>query len=84
MLFRRVGSLEAVAALGFAHFNGIGVPKDLSKALEFYRQATEAGGHHGQNNLGWCYLHGLGVEKDPTRARELFQKAAQQGMGVAV
>ena len=64
---------------GWAYQNGIGVPKDLGKAVELYQKAADQGNPLAQNNLGWLYQNGQGVPKDLKKAVELYQKAADQG-----
>ncbi len=37
------GNVEALNQLGFIYENGNGVPKDIQKAIKYYRQAAELG-----------------------------------------
>jgi TPR repeat protein/uncharacterized RDD family membrane protein YckC len=71
------------ANLGWAYQNGLGVPKDLGKAIELYRKTADKGNAYAQNNLGWLYENGAGVPKDLSKAIELFQKSANQGNAYA-
>jgi serine/threonine-protein kinase len=64
--------------LGIKYEKGDGVPKDLGKAADLYRQAAEKGDAAGQFHLGTMYRDGDGVEKDPTKAAEFFTKSANQ------
>jgi uncharacterized protein len=63
--------------LGTAYEKGIGVPKNLDRAVELYRKACDATKEfeHGCLSLGRLYLDGRGVTKDKPKAIELFRKA---------
>lgn len=66
--------------VGRMHEKGLGVPKDETKALEWYRPAAEAGNTRAQYKVGAAYVHGVGgVEKNETEAGKWFMKAAKQG-----
>ena len=67
------------ADLGWAYQNGLGVPKDLGKAIELYQKTADKGNAYAQNNLGLLYQNGEGVPKDLGKAVELYQKSADQG-----
>ncbi|MNP31593.1 Beta-lactamase HcpA precursor [compost metagenome] len=65
--------------MGWLHENGYGVPKDNSKAIEYYALAVEQGHSTGQHNLGYFYEQGIGVPKDENKAFEYYTLSAQQG-----
>ena len=46
------GDVDACNNIGWAYANGSGVPKDLNKALQYYRFACDAGSQLGCYNLG--------------------------------
>ena len=70
-------------SLGKCYYNGIGVTKDESKAVEWYKKAAEQGLAAAQYNLGVCYEDGKGVPKDERKAVEWYVKAAEQGLAAA-
>jgi TPR repeat protein len=43
--------------------NGIGVERDIKKAISLYKLAAEQGDAVGQRCLATCYFHGDGVDK---------------------
>ncbi len=69
--------------LGQAYANGIGVEKNLSKVVEWYRKAAEQGYAVAQYYLGVCYKNGDGVAKYAVKAVEWCKKAAEQGCAKA-
>ena len=74
------GYAAAQYYLGVCYDNGEGVPKDVSKAVEWYAKAAEQGYELAQNDLGYYYLIGRGgVPKDERKAVEWCAKAAEQG-----
>lgn len=77
------GDAEAQIELGSCYYRGLGVSKDLTKAVEWEQKAAEQGYAFAQNYLGLCYYNGWGVSKDLTKAVELFRKAAEQGYAQA-
>ena len=46
------GNASAQLKLGFRYANGIGVEKDVEKAVELYQQAAKQGHANAQNKLG--------------------------------
>ncbi|NCB25489.1 MAG: hypothetical protein EOM62_08460 [Bacteroidia bacterium] len=65
--------------LGEIFFTGNGVPRDFSKAAEWYRKSAEQGFARAQFNLGWMYENGRGVPLDERKAAEWYRKASEQG-----
>ena len=65
--------------LGESYRNGDGVPRDTTRAAEFYQQACEGGVAEGCYSLGFMYNMGEGLGKDRARAGELFQQACEGG-----
>lgn len=71
------GDAYAQLNLGAAYDNGIGVKRDIEKALHWYQQAAEQGLAEAQFNLA----HLLVTEEiSSVAAAEWMQKAAEQGM----
>ena len=60
-------------------FGGLGLPKDMQKAVELWEEAAEFGSIDALFNLGHAYYSGQGVEQDETKSAEFFKKAAMQG-----
>ncbi|CRF47873.1 TETRATRICOPEPTIDE REPEAT FAMILY PROTEIN [Helicobacter heilmannii] len=58
---------------------GRGVPKDLTKAREYYKKASDAGIAQGSYLLGTMFLKGEGGPKDPDKATEYFRVASKGG-----
>lgn len=58
---------------------GIPIPKDYKRALDWYRKAAEQGYPAGQNNVGTMYEFGMGVRRDPAQAESWYRKAAEKG-----
>ena len=57
----------------------IGVPKDYSKAVYYYKLAADQGYVDAQYELAVCFEKGLGVEKDYSISAHYFLLAAKQG-----
>ncbi|MEA1946190.1 MAG: tetratricopeptide repeat-containing serine protease family protein [Thermodesulfobacteriota bacterium] len=70
---------KAEYELGEKYFEGKGVPKEYTKAAEWYRKAAEQGDAFAQSELGSMYYNGEGVTKDYTEAVKWYRKAAEQG-----
>ena len=71
--------MSSVCDLGICYQEGWGVPQDLDKALELYRQAAGRGLAKAMNCLGECYWRGEGVEPNLQTALEWFEKGAAGG-----
>jgi TPR repeat protein len=71
------GDAWAQLNLGAAYDNGIGVPRDVNKAIHWYQKAAEQGVAEAQFNLAH-----LLVDEDisTARAAKWMAKAAEQGM----
>ena len=87
MLLERIekyNDSEAMNSLGGLYKIGEkGYPADQSKAVEFYRRASENGSALGHSNLGNCYLNGTGVEQDRKQAVQHWQISAMMGHNTA-
>jgi hypothetical protein len=60
-----------------------GVPKDYTKASQWYEQAARQWHSGARHNLAVLYEKGLGVPINYARARELYELAAGQDYGYA-
>ena len=65
--------------LGTCYYNGVGVSKDYSEAVKWFRKAAYQGDANAQNNYAICFEKGHGVTKDYSEAAKWFRKAAEQG-----
>ena len=73
----------AECQVGYFYLEGLGVEKDLSKALYWTERAAEHGDRDGQYNLGWFYEEGIGTERDVEKVKHWYEKAAAQGHELA-
>jgi TPR repeat protein len=81
-LFDRLAAKnDAPAEYWLAHMSelGIGVPKDVSKAVSLYEKAAAQDSIPAETRLGEIYLHGDLVTPDYAKALDLLGKAARQG-----
>jgi TPR repeat protein len=77
----RNGHAEAQYWLGYIHFFGTGVPRDVQTGLDWYRKSAEQGFINAQFELGHI-LNGRRykvVERDPAAAVIWYTRAAEQG-----
>lgn len=77
------GHPKAQIKLGFAYYEGLGVEKDLSKALVWFRKAADRGVNQARFQLGSMYFYGEGIAQEYSEARQWFELAADQGDGLA-
>ncbi|MDP2786498.1 MAG: caspase family protein [Pseudomonadota bacterium] len=73
------GDAKAQYNLGNMYNEGLGVRKDATEAVKWYRKAAEQGNAEAQYNLGIMYTNGRGVRQDATEAVDWYRKAAEQG-----
>lgn len=67
--------VDSVINLGLCYAKGLGVEKDLEKAVKCYRTAAKKDALSvAQLALGFCYAEGIGVEKDMVRAEDQYKK----------
>ena len=74
------GHPDAQHAVGFAYFQGRGVPKDDVEAATWYRLAATQGNTLAQMFLGAMYVGGRGVLKDLTLAHMWLNIASANGL----
>jgi len=77
------GNPEAEFKMGVKYELGAQVPKDPSKAAEWYRKAAEKGYLEAQHSLGVLYEFGNGVPLDYATAAQWYSKAADKGFAPA-
>jgi TPR repeat protein len=71
------GSTDGLNCLGVLYADGLGVPKDIKRAAEYYKSAAEAGNPVAQEVLGRCYFYGSGMEEDYSRAYYWLVKSTE-------
>ena len=69
----------AECQVGYFYAQGLGVKRDLDKALLWTRRAAEHGDRDGQFNLGCFYEEGTALARDMEQAALWYQMAARQG-----
>jgi TPR repeat protein/tRNA A-37 threonylcarbamoyl transferase component Bud32 len=84
------GDPEGCMNLGWLHFKGKGIPKDVTKANALFKQALEPirelcdrGDPLGCDLLGMYFYLGFGVPKDGKRAIGLFEQACEGSEPIA-
>lgn len=76
-----LGHADAMGGLGYFYSQGISVPKDPEKALEWFRKGAEKGSAKSQYNLGTSLMKSheqQPEEKKAAEAIEWIRKAAEQ------
>ena len=74
----------AECQVGYFYFDGLGIEKDVSKALYWTERAATHGDRDGQFNLAWFYEEGIGTEVNIEKARFWYREAALQGHDLAI
>jgi hypothetical protein len=69
--------------VGYCYYNEIGVERNHTDAIKWYKLSAEQGYAPAQNDLGIIFEFGQGVEKDSKKAVELYTLAADQGHHLA-
>jgi SH3-like domain-containing protein len=65
--------------LGVAYWEGRGLNKNFSQAVDWWERAAESGDVASQYNLGLAYYLGKGAQKDIDKARSWLSQASDQG-----
>lgn len=73
------GNAEANFNLGILYEDGLGVPRDMPRALQHFERSAEGGNQRAQYRLGLLYSAGGSVPPDPARSRKWLEAAAAQG-----
>jgi TPR repeat protein len=76
---RRLGSVDAVYALGDLYTRGVYVKRDYAKGKKYWLEAAKAGNKVAAYNLGVSYEKGIGIEKDLHFAFRFYFLAALLG-----
>lgn len=72
------GASRAIYNLARVYYVGMGVPRDLARALDLFEAAARAGELLAQIELGRIYSQGLGVLPDHQLAKKWYSAAASQ------
>lgn len=78
------GDPLAECQVGYFYYEGLGVEKNLEKAVWWTRRAADHGDRDGQCNLAWFYEDAIGVERDMEQAAFWYRQAALQGHDLAI
>lgn len=84
MLLAVQGYPLAECQVGYFYYDGLGVEKDLDKALLWTKRAAEHGDRDGQYNLAYFYEEGLGVDRNLALAKYWYKQAALQNHDMAI
>ncbi len=74
-----IGVPKSQYMLGFIYENGMGIEKDKTIALRWYKSAADLGNTDAQIRFGSLYAVGDGVPQNYQTAMEWYKKAADQG-----
>lgn len=69
-------SSESLYYKGVQNLSGHGIPKDESKALQYFKAASDKGSVSADNAIAVMYNEGIGVKQDKTLALQYYEKAA--------
>eukprot|EP00298_Acanthocystis_sp_HF-20_P004589 c14920_g1_i2.p1 GENE.c14920_g1_i2~~c14920_g1_i2.p1 ORF type:complete len:300 (+),score=103.10 c14920_g1_i2:25-924(+) len=72
------GDSNAQFAVGFLCYHGIGVPKDVDKALQYFLKSANQNNSVAQYSLGYIYQKGQGVIQSTDEAIKWYKKSATQ------
>jgi len=61
-----------------------GTPRDMKKAVRWYKRAAEAGDERAMVNLGFAYANGDGVRRNLVLALYWYRRAARRGNRTAI
>lgn len=72
-------NIRAITRMAMMHKRGLGVDRDYTKAMDWYRCAADMGDGSATFNVGLLYLSGDGVDQSYDEAIRWFCKASEQG-----
>ena len=75
--------MTAFQSLGECYHYGYGSIKHKSKALQYFKLASDGGNVCGKNMLAYCYEMGLGISPDHKKAFNFYKQAADAGHKLA-
>ena len=65
--------------IGSLYYNGLVIPQDYAKAVEYYTQSAQMGNLRAIGNLGYCHYYGRSIPQDYDKAYEYFNLGALLG-----
>jgi len=77
------GDAEAQAHIGYMTYQGEGVQRDKTTAVNWYRRSAVQGNRYAQYNLAVAYAFGEGVAQDDDEAAIWYRRAAEQGSTIS-
>jgi TPR repeat protein len=80
---QQLGIPEAQHNLATMYLRGLGTSKNVQKAVQYFKMATERGYTKSELALAFLYYDGIGVASDRTKAFSLFKKVATKGVAIA-
>src|SRR5262249_44668151 len=63
--------------MAYQYYNGIGVPRDLTRAVECFRAGAELGDAYCMGCLANAYASGAGAPKEPQQQLQWLRRAAE-------
>jgi len=85
-IYRRLADQDSAAApamLGLMYFAGRGVPRDHTRACDFYAVAEQRGDPSGTELLADCFFKGEGRAQDYAQSALLYERASTRGVAIA-
>lgn len=58
------GNVDGMFFTGYAYNNGIGIDKDIEKAIYWYEQAADKDNSTAMDNLAYIYQYGEGIAQN--------------------
>lgn len=77
------GSAAAPAMIGLLYFAGAGVPRDTTKACDFFAIAEKKADPNGTELLADCFFKGEGRAQDYAQSARLYEEASMRGVAIA-
>ena len=75
----KLGNPEGYYMLGYCYASALYTPKDVKKAIQYYKKAVKLGSDKANYQLGMMYYSGNGVKKDINKAFKYISASAQLG-----
>lgn len=74
----------AECQVGYFYLEGLGVERNVAKALYWTERSANHGDRDAQYNLAWFYEEGIGVEIDIEKAKHWYLQSACQNHALSV
>ncbi|XP_071959008.1 uncharacterized protein [Antedon mediterranea] len=79
--YAHIGHTHAMHLVGQRYLDGIGIDKDHSQAMRWFRYAADRNHPHAAHNLAVAHLQGYSTDiKDKEEAKQLLEFAAGKGV----